>query len=172
MSDKIELLKKQVKKGKNVFIAPNATVLGNVELGDEVSVWFGAVIRADRDKIFVGRRSNIQDNVVMHVDPGAAVVIGEEVIIGHSAIIHGAKIGNNTLIGMGSTLLNHCQIGKFCIIGANALITKNMVIPDFSLVTGSPARIIRNLTPEEIEKNRRNADVYVKLAREYMDDQG
>ncbi len=164
----IDELKAKVRKGKEVFIAPNATVLGDVVLEDNVSVWFGAVLRADNDNITVGRGSNIQDNSVIHVDPGKPVKIGEEVIVGHAAIIHGATVGNNTLIGMRSTLLNGAKIGNWCIVGAHALVTENMEIPDFSIVMGSPAKVVKILSEEQKEKVRKNAEVYIELARKYL----
>jgi carbonic anhydrase/acetyltransferase-like protein (isoleucine patch superfamily) len=166
--DFLNELRAKVKKGKDVFIAPNATVLGDVDIGNEVSVWFGAVIRADTDKISIGDRSNIQDNAVLHVDPGVPVKIGNEVIVGHSAIIHGAAIADNTLIGMHSVILNHAQIGSWCIIGANSLVTEGTIIPDFSIVMGSPARVVKILPPERTEKIRKNAEAYVKLAQRYL----
>ncbi len=164
-----EILKTPVKKGKDVFIAPNATVLGQVTLGDEVSVWFGAVLRADADIIEVGSRSNIQDNAVVHCDPGAPAIIGEDCIIGHLALVHGAQLGNHVLVGMNSTLLNNAKVGDYCIIGANALVTAGTVIPPYSLVVGSPAKVVKQLTPEQIEKIKQNAEVYVDLSKGYLD---
>ena len=114
-----------MKTGKNVFIANTATVVGDVILGDECSVWFGAVIRGDSDKITIGDRTNIQDNAVIHIDAGIPCTIGDEVVVGHSAIIHGATIDNNTLIGMRATVMNGAKIGKFCVIGAHALVTQH-----------------------------------------------
>lgn len=152
-----------------VFIAPTATLIGNVSIGTQSSVWFGAVLRADSDAIHIGDRTNIQDNAVIHVDPGAPVTIGNDVIVGHLALVHGASIGNNVLVGMNSTILNHAQIGDFCIIGANALVTANTIIPAYSLVLGSPAKVVRTLTERQIEAVKRNAAVYVELAAEYLD---
>jgi carbonic anhydrase/acetyltransferase-like protein (isoleucine patch superfamily) len=168
MGKYIDELKAKVVKGDNVFIAPGATVVGNVKLGNESSVWFGAVIRADTDKIEIGERSNIQDNAVIHVDPGAPVLIGKEVIVGHAAVIHGATIGNNTLVGMRCVILNHAKIGEWCIIGANSLVTEGMEIPDYSIVMGSPARVVKVLPPDRTEKIRKNAEAYVELAKKYM----
>ena len=157
-----------VSKEKDVFIAPNATVIGNVSLGSESSVWFNAVLRGDGDTITIGKRTNIQDGAIIHVDPGFPVTIGDEVIVGHAAIIHGATVGDNTLIGMRSTILNGAVIGKWCIIGAHALVTEGMQIPDYSLVLGSPAKIVKTLSDEQIQKIKRNAEVYVALAKRYM----
>ena len=164
----IEDLAAKVRKEKDVFIAHNATVIGNVHLSDNVSVWFNAVIRADTDSIFIGRNSNIQDSSVLHVDPGMPIHIGEEVIVGHAAIIHGASVGNNTLIGMRATVLNRAKVGNWCIIGAHALITEGMEIPDYSVVMGAPGKIVKTLSEEQKEKVRKNAAVYVELASKYL----
>ena len=160
----------QINKGRRVFIAPNATVIGNANLGDDVSVWFGAVIRADGDKIIIGNRTNIQDNSVIHVDPGFPVTIGHNCIIGHLAIVHGATLGNHVLVGMHSTILNGAEIGDFCIIGANALITSGTKIPPYSLVMGSPAKVVKQLIEEQIDSIKRNAESYVVLKDEYLKD--
>lgn len=160
-----------IKKSNSVFVAHTASLLGDIEIGDQSSIWFGAVLRADRDKIVIGRKSNIQDLSVIHVDPGFPVTIGNEVIIGHRCIIHGASIGNNTLIGMGSTLLNGAKIGSFCLIGANSLITEGMEVPDNSLVFGSPAKVIKPINEEQKQKIIANAQSYVELASEYIEKQ-
>lgn len=162
-------LNKPITKGKNVFIAPNATVIGDVSLGDEVSIWFGAVIRGDSDTISVGARSNIQDNAVIHCDPNDPTIIGEECIIGHCAIVHGAKLANNVLIGMNATVLNQAEIGEFSIIGANALVTAGTKIPPYSLVLGSPARVIKTLSDSQIAGIRKNAAVYVAKSKTYLE---
>lgn len=162
-------LQKPLTKGTNVFIAPNATVLGNVVLGNEVSIWFGAVLRGDNDLIQIGNRSNVQDNAVIHVDPGCPVIIGEECIVGHSAIIHGATIANNVLVGMHSTILNKATIGEFSIIGANALVTEGTQIPPYSLVMGTPAKVVKQITPEQVEKIKQNARNYVDLSKVYLE---
>jgi carbonic anhydrase/acetyltransferase-like protein (isoleucine patch superfamily) len=162
------ILSKAPQKGKEVFIAPNATVIGNVSLGDESSVWFGAVLRADSDKIIIGDRTNIQDNAVVHVDPNCPSIIGNDCIVGHLALVHGAIIGNNVLIGMHSTVLNNAHIGEFSIIGANALITTNTIIPPYSLVVGSPGKIIKTLDDRAIDAIKKNASVYVTLAKQYI----
>ena len=162
-------LKKPISKGNDVFIAPNATVLGNVVLGNEVSIWFGAVLRGDNDLIQIGDRSNVQDNAVIHVDPNCPVIIGEECIVGHSAIIHGATIANNVLVGMHSTILNRASIGEFCIIGANALVTEGTQIPPYSLVMGTPAKVVKQITPEQVEKIKQNAQNYVSLSKVYIE---
>ena len=122
--------------GDNFYIAPNATVLGQVELGEDVSVWFGAVIRGDVEKIIIGKGSNIQDLSVLHVDPGSPIIIGENVTVGHKVMLHGCTIGNNSLIGINSVILNNVEIGNNCLIGANTLLTEGTKIPDNSLVMG------------------------------------
>ncbi len=166
--DSLERLRKPLKHGSEVFIANTATVIGDVELGDEVSIWFGAVLRGDSDEIRVGNRSNIQDNAVVHCDPGDPAIIGNECIIGHCAIVHGARLGNRVLVGMNATVLNNADIGNNVIIGANALVTAGTKIPDNSLVLGSPAKVVKTLTPEQIEGIKINADVYVEKGKEYL----
>ena len=161
-------LQKITQKGKNIFIAPTATVIGNVLLGDEVSIWFGAVLRGDSDTINIGARTNIQDNAVIHCDPNDPAVIGEECIIGHCAIVHGAKLANNVLVGMNATVLNNAEIGEFSIIGANALVTAGTIIPPYSLVLGSPAKVVKKLSKDQVEGIRINAQVYVDKAKEYI----
>ncbi|MFT7230051.1 MAG: carbonic anhydrase/acetyltransferase-like protein (isoleucine patch superfamily) [Bacteroidia bacterium] len=161
-------LQKPIQVGKDIFIAPTATVIGDVSLGDEVSIWFGAVLRGDSDKISVGARTNIQDNAVIHCDPNDPAVIGEECIIGHCAIVHGAKLANNVLVGMNATVLNNAEIGEFSIIGANALVTAGTIIPPYSLVLGSPAKVVKKLSDDQVEGIRINAKVYVDKAKEYL----
>lgn len=151
MSDYQQQLENKVKKHTNVFVADTARVLGNVELHDDVSIWFGAVLRADFDKITIGKRTNVQEGVIMHVDHGSPVNIGEDNVIGHGAIIHGSTIGNLNLIGMRATILNGAKIGNGCIIGAHALVTENMVVPDGSMVLGTPGKIIKTLPLESVK---------------------
>ncbi len=150
---------------ESVWIAPGAVVLGDVYLGEDVGIWYNAVVRGDRGRISIGSRSNIQDNCVVHTDLGYTVEIGENVTVGHGAIAHGCTIGDNTLVGMGAILMNGCKIGRNCIIGAGAIVTGGKVIPDGSLVIGNPGKIVRQVTEEEIEGNLRNARVYVEEAR-------
>lgn len=149
-----------------VYIAEGAVVSGEVSIGEESSVFFHATVRARNAQILIGKQTNIQDNCVLHVDPGEVLEVGDGVTIGHSAVVHCRKVGDNSLIGMGAILLNGAVIGKNCIIGAGALVTKNTVIPDDSLVLGQPGKVVRKLTEEEIEENRRNALHYVEEARE------
>ena len=157
----------QVILGKDVFIAPSATVIGDVSLKDNASVWFGAVLRGDSDQISIGAQTNIQDNAVIHCDPGQPTIIGEACIIGHGAIVHGAQLANHVLIGMNATILNDAKIGEFSIIGANALVTSGTAIPPRSLVLGSPAKVVRTITKKEQENIKKNAKEYVKKAQEY-----
>lgn len=161
-------LKKSIDKGKEVFIADTARVFGRVKLGDEVSIWFGAVLRGDADDIVVGDRSNIQENAVIHVDPGFPVNIGAECIIGHGAIVHGASLANNVLVGIHATVLNGASIGEYSIIGAGALVPEGAVIPPYSLVLGVPGKVIKQVSPEQKEKINKNAESYVALGKIYL----
>jgi len=169
MSVDSNIFKKDITKGNEVWIAPNATVFGHVTLGDNCTILFGAVIRADNDQVNIGNRSNIQDNAVVHVDPGVPANIGHDCIIGHGAIVHGATLGNHVLIGMNATVLNNAVIGDYCIIGANTLVPEGMQIPEGSLVVGIPARIIKQLSEEQKEKVRLNAQAYVDLGKVYAE---
>jgi carbonic anhydrase/acetyltransferase-like protein (isoleucine patch superfamily) len=164
-----DILKLPIKKAENVFIAKNATVIGDVELGDNSSVWFGAVLRGDSDKITVGNRSNIQDNAVLHADPGDPCIIGEDCVIGHAAIVHGAKLAHHVLVGMHATVLNNAEIGEYSIIGANALVTAGTKIPPYSLVLGVPAKVVKALGPEVEKQIKDNVDEYVKKAKGYLE---
>lgn len=157
-----------MKKGKEVFVAPNATIIGHVFLADESSVWFGAVLRGDGDEIHIGARSNIQDGCIVHVDPGMPVHIGEDVVVGHGAIVHGATVGDSSLIGMRATLLNGVKVGRGCIIGAHSLLTEGTEIPDYSVVMGVPGKIVKQLSPTAAEKIKANAARYVELGKRYL----
>lgn len=149
------------------WVAQTATVIGNVILGKETGIWFGAVVRGDNEPIRIGDRSNIQDNAVLHSDPGFPLTVGKGCTIGHSAILHGCTIGDNALVGMGATVLNGAVIGKNCLIGANALITEGKQIPDNSLVIGAPAKVVRMLDEKEIASITASADHYVANARRF-----
>jgi carbonic anhydrase/acetyltransferase-like protein (isoleucine patch superfamily) len=127
------------------WIAPSAAVIGRVKLGRHASVWFSAVLRGDNELIHVGEGSNIQDGCVLHTDMGAPLTVGRDCTVGHKAILHSCTIGDNTLVGMGATVLNHARVGRNCLIGANALIPQGKEIPDNSLVMGAPGRVVRNL---------------------------
>ena len=149
-------------------VAENATLVGDVTLGDRASIWYGAVLRGDSAPITVGADTNIQDNAVVHCDAGFPAVIGSGVTVGHGAILHGCTVEDGTLIGMGAILLNGCVIGKNSLVAAGALVTQNTVIPPESLVMGSPAKVVRPLRPEELEQLSLDAEVYVRLAAQQL----
>ena len=159
--------KKPKNSGEN-WVAPNATIIGDVTLEKNSSVWFNAVIRGDNENIHVGEGSNVQDGSVLHTDPGCPLRIGKDVTIGHIVMLHGCTIGDNRLIGIGAVILNNAKIGKNCIIGAKALITENKEIPDNSLVVGAPGRVVRKLTDDEIGKITENAKHYQDNWKRYV----
>lgn len=148
----------------SAWVAPNATVMGDVTIGAHASVWYGAVVRGDMAPITVGAGTNVQDNAVLHVSPGHPVVLGKGVTVGHAAIVHGCTVGDNSLVGMGAIVLDGAQIGRDCIIGAGALVTQNTVVPDGTVWFGSPARQRRMMSEADVEANRRNARSYVEEA--------
>lgn len=148
--------------GDDYFVADNATVVGNVRLENNASVWFNAVIRGDNELITVGENSNIQDGSVLHTDPGVPLTIGKNVTVGHKVMLHGCTIGDNSLIGINSVILNGARIGKNCLIGANSLVTEGKEIPDGSLVMGSPAKVIKQLSEEQQQGLIASAETYVK----------
>src|ERR1051326_2267380 len=151
------------------LVGPNATLIGRVRLLANASVWFGAVLRGDNDWIVLGENSNIQDNAVVHTDPGQPVTIGANVTVGHRVILHSTTVGDNSLIGMGATLLNRSAIGRSCLIGANTLIAEGKEIPDNSLVLGAPGRVVRQLTETQIEMLKLSADIYVRNYQRFRD---
>lgn len=156
------------KINKNVFVAKSADVIGNVSIEKNCSIWFGVVIRGDMNKITIGEGTNIQDNSILHISKEEnPLEIGNFVTVGHGAILHGCKIGNNSLIGMGSTILDNAEIGEFTIVGAGSLITRNKKIPDGVLCMGRPAKVIRNLIEEEKESIKLNAQEYMTISKEY-----
>ncbi len=157
-----------VDKAEGVFIADTARVVGNVKIGENCSIWYGAVVRGDEAPIHIGRNTNVQDNCVIHADKGFDVEIGADVTIGHGSIVHGCRVGDGSLIGMGAIILNGAIIGKDCLIGAGALVTGKSNIPDKSLVIGSPAKVKRSLTDDEIRQQHKNIEMYVQLAKDYM----
>lgn len=150
-----------------VFVAPGAHVIGDVTLGSDVGVWFGAVIRGDVAPIRIGARTNIQESATLHADPGFPLTIGEGCTIGHGAIVHGCTLGDNTLVGMGATVLNGARIGANCLVGAGALVTEGKAFPDGSLIVGAPAKAVRTLDEAAIEGLRASADRYVLNARRF-----
>jgi carbonic anhydrase/acetyltransferase-like protein (isoleucine patch superfamily) len=149
------------------WVAPNATLIGDIRLRDEASIWFGAILRGDNEPITVGARSNVQDGCVFHTDMGFPLTIGMDCTIGHNAILHGCTIKDNALIGMGATVLNGAVIGSNCIVGANALISEGKEIPDNSLVVGVPGRIVRTLPEQAAEDIRKSAAGYVRNWRRF-----
>ena len=151
----------------DAFVAPNATLIGGVTLGEGSSVFYGAVLRADRDSITLGAGSNLQDNVTVHCDPGAPVVVGTGVSVGHAAVLHGCVIEDDCLIGMSATVLNRAVIGRESLVAAGSVVLEDTVIPPRSLVAGVPAKVRRQLTDEEVEGLRRNAATYLTLAAEH-----
>lgn len=151
----------------DVFVADNATVIGSVILGHRASVWFNAVLRGDIEPITIGEDSNVQDGAILHTDPGSPLSVGRGVTIGHGAKLHGCTIGDFSLIGINSVVLNNVVIGRHCVIGANALIPEGRQIPDGALVIGSPARVVRMLGPDEIEKLAWASNHYVHTAEMY-----
>src|SRR5438874_5051233 len=155
-------------RGRHHFIAANATVIGSVVLEDEASVWFNTVIRGDNDVITLGARSNVQDAAVLHTDAGIKLTLGTEVSVGHQAMLHGCTIGDGSLIGIKALILNNAVIGRECLIGANALVTEGKVIPDRSLVLGSPGKVVRTISDEEAAGLRAIAAHYVANARRYL----
>ena len=151
----------------DAWVAPNATLIGKVKLEKNSSIWFNAVLRGDIELISIGENSNIQDGSVLHTDPGYKLKVGKGVTVGHMVMLHGCQIGDDTLIGIGSIILNNAKIGKNCIIGANSLITENKIIPDNSLVVGSPGRVLRKVTEDEIKAIHENAKHYVDGSKKY-----
>lgn len=150
------------------FVAQGAVIVGDVTLAEETSVWFNASLRGDTTPIAIGPRSNIQEGCIFHADPGFPAIIGAGVTVGHGAVVHGAKVGDNTLIGMRAVLLNGVEVGENCIIGAGSLLTQGKTFPAGSLIVGSPAKVMRSLTAEEIEENRASAETYVKRSRAFL----
>ena len=150
------------------WVAEEAVLIGDVKIEEMVSIWFGAVLRGDNERITIGTGSNVQENTVMHTDPGYPLTIGAGCTIGHKAMLHGCEIGENTLIGMGAIVLNGAKIGRDCLIGAGALVTEGKVIPDGSLVVGSPAKVVKALDAETIEKLKGSALGYQSKMERYL----
>lgn len=153
---------------ENVFIAPTSVLAGDVQIKKDSSIWYGVTIRADENKVIIGEKTNIQENTVVHVCKEHPTIIGEGVTIGHKAIVHGAEIGDYTLIGMGAIVLDGVKIGKNCLIGAGSLVTSGTVIEDGMMAFGSPAKVIKPLTHEQIQSLYDSADNYVELSKEYI----
>ena len=154
--------------GRDAWVAPNATLIGDVRLGDNASIWWNAVLRGDNDTITIGANSNIQDGSVLHADEGAPLTVGTNVTVGHLVMLHGCTIGEQSLIGIKSVILNNAVIGRHCIIGANSLIPEGKEIPERSLVMGSPGKVVRQLSDEEVARLLLAAQGYVANARRYL----
>ncbi|SHK11879.1 Carbonic anhydrase or acetyltransferase, isoleucine patch superfamily [Shimia gijangensis] len=162
-----ELDGKRPQVDSDAWVAPDSNVIGNVEVQAGASIWFGCTVRGDNEPIVIGKGSNVQENTVMHTDPGCPLIIGEGCTVGHKAMLHGCIIGDNSLIGMGATVLNGAKIGKNCLIGAGALITEGKDIPDGSLVMGAPGKVVRTLDEAAIEGLRRSALHYQDNMRRF-----
>lgn len=154
---------------KDAFVAESADVIGDVEIGEGTSIWYGAVLRGDIEDIKIGKFSNIQDNATVHTETGIPTRIGDYTVVGHNAIIHGCTVGSNSLIGMGSTILNRAVIGNNCIIGAGTVVTEGKEIPDNSMVLGIPGKVVRQVTDEEALGIKRNAMRYNELWKKHID---
>ncbi len=151
----------------SAWVADSAQVIGDVELGADSSIWFGCVLRGDSASLTLGRGSNIQDGSVLHADVGQPLVVGEHVTVGHKVMLHGCTIGDESLIGIGAVVLNGARIGKHCLVGAGALVTEGKEFPDGSMLVGSPAKVVRQLTPAQIEHLKRSAQHYIENARRF-----
>ena len=157
---------------ETVYVASGAQIVGAVELAEEVSIWYNAVLRGDVELIIVGAHTNVQDGSVVHASYGFPVTLGAGLTVGHNAIIHGATVGNNTLVGMGAVLLDGVAVGENCIVAAGSLLTEGKRFPAGSLIMGTPGRVVRPLTEEEIARNRRSAEGYVRRAKHYREHEG
>ena len=149
------------------WVADSAHVIGDVHLGDQASVWFGAVLRGDNTRLHIGCRSNIQDGAIVHSDVGYPVHLGDDVTVGHQAMLHGCTVGDGSLIGIQAVLLNGARIGKGCLVAAGAVVTEGKEFPDGSLIMGAPAKVVRELTPEQLAGLRRSAASYVAKAQQF-----
>ncbi len=157
----------QLDEPETIFVAPDAVLIGKVTVGHDASIWFGAVLRGDNERITIGARSNVQEHSMLHTDPGYPLTVGEGCTVGHRAILHGCTIGDNSLIGMGAIVLNGARIGRNCLVGAGALITEGKEFPDNSLIIGSPAKVIRELDADAIERLRQSAASYVANGKRF-----
>ncbi len=151
----------------SAWVADNAEVMGDVRLGENVSIWFNTTLRGDNDPITIGDGTNIQDGSVLHTDEGVPLTIGRNVTVGHMVMLHGCSIGDESLIGIGAIVLNGAKIGRNCLVGAGALVTEGKEFPDGSMIIGSPAKVVRQLTPEQIDGLRHSAQHYIDNARRY-----
>lgn len=151
----------------SAWVADSAQVMGRVRLGPQASVWFGCVLRGDGDQITIGEGSNIQERSVLHVDAGVPLTVGRHVTVGHGVVLHGCTVGDESLIGIGAVVLNGARIGKNCLVGAGALVTEGKEFPDGSMILGSPAKVVRQLSPEQIEGLRQSARHYIENAQRF-----
>ena len=163
-----ELGHRRVRIEGEVFVADSADIIGSVVLKDKSSVWFNTVVRGDTDEIIIGEETNIQDSAVLHTDPGIRLILGRGVTVGHHAMVHGCEVGDYSLIGINAVVLNDAKIGKYCTIGANTLVTQGQEIPDYSVVLGSPGKVVRQAEPGEVKILEKGAAGYVSRAREYL----
>lgn len=161
---------KEPKLGRNCFVAPTATIIGDVTLGDDVSVWFGAVIRGDVESITIGDRTNIQDNSVVHPNSNTPVVIEEDVIIGHRVVMHGQFVRKGALVGNGSVIQDHVELGEYSLVAPGAVVTDNTIVPPRSLVVGIPGKVKKELSEERVEAMRKNSLEYVHLKNRYLEE--
>jgi carbonic anhydrase/acetyltransferase-like protein (isoleucine patch superfamily) len=152
---------------EGAWVADSAEVMGQVHIGARASIWFNTVVRADNEAITIGAETNIQDGTVLHCDPGKPLHIGQGVTVGHNVMLHGCTVGDHSLIGIGAVILNEAVIGKNCLVGAGSLVTEGKTFPDGSMILGSPAKVVRQLTPEQIEGLKRIAQGYVSNAERY-----
>src|SRR4051812_32034674 len=152
---------------EGAWVADSAQVIGNVQLAENASVWFGAILRGDNEVLRVGRNSNVQDGSVLHSDPGFPLTLGDNVTVGHQVMLHGCIVGDGSLIGIQAVILNGAKIGRNCLVGAGALVTEGKEFPDGSMIIGSPAKVVRQLTPEQIAGLQRSAEHYVQNARRF-----
>ena len=151
----------------SAWVADSAQVIGNVELGEDTSVWFGCILRGDNDLMRIGARCNVQDGSILHSDPGAPLTLADGVSIGHQVMLHGCSVGEGSLIGIQAVVLNGARIGRNCLVGAGALVTEGKEFPDGSMILGSPGKVVRMLSPEQIDELKRIADHYVQNARRF-----
>lgn len=166
----VPYLEHSPKIADDAFVAPDAWLTGKVTLGSKASVFFGVVARGDINNIIIGKESNVQDNAVIHTSRGLKdCIIGSRVTVGHGAILHGCQISDSCIIGMGSTILDNAEIASNCLIGANSLVTMNTIIPEGSLVMGSPAKVVRKLTTKEIDEIQASAESYLKVSARYRE---
>ncbi|MFJ8263809.1 gamma carbonic anhydrase family protein [Rummeliibacillus sp. NPDC094406] len=163
----INYLSKKPDIHDSVFLAPGAYIIGDVSIGEQSTIWFNAVLRGDEDSITIGNKCSIQDNATIHLYEGAPVVVEDEVTVGHQVVLHGCKVGKRSIVGMGSVILDHVEIGEECIIGANTLITQGTKIPPRSLVVGSPGKVVRELNEKDFELIQLSIDTYVQKGIEF-----